>query len=54
MSLRFPPRVSEDERDGVIGVRIRYQGSSWFLNTDEAVDLAFRIANTVERIRANK
>ena len=53
MTFTFPPRVVEDERDGVIGVRVRHQGSSWFLPCDDAVQLAFRIANCVERIRAN-
>jgi hypothetical protein len=48
-----PPRVTDEVRDGVPGVRLRHMGSSWFFPVDEAVALAFRIANCVERIRAN-
>ena len=48
-----PPRVTDEVRDGVPGVRLRHMGSSWFLPVEDAVSFAFRIANTVERIREN-
>lgn len=53
MSMTNPPRVTDEVRDGVPGVRLRHMGSSWFFACDDAVQLAFRIADTVERIRAN-
>lgn len=53
MSMTNPPRVTDEVRDGVPGVRLRHMGSSWFFSCDDAVQLAFRIADTVERVRAS-